>query len=201
MYIVGEVLVSEDIFEHHFHCNLNACKGACCVAGDFGAPLDKAEIDTLEKIYPIVKPYLDPEGVRAIEEKGTHTMYEDDDHDFPGTMLREDGACAFLTTAENGIAYCGIESAYRDGKVTFKKPISCELYPIRYSEIPEKGFAALNYDKWDICNPACSQGEDMGIKLYEFLKEAIIRKFDEPFYEEMERAAAHFWEEKSDRKK
>jgi len=194
MYIVRDVLVSEDIFEEHFQCNLNACKGACCVAGDFGAPLDEEEIDILNDIYPVVKPYLAPAGIKAIQEKGVVHSYADDDHEFHGTTLREDGACAFLTKSQNGLAYCGIESAYREGKVEFKKPISCELYPIRYSEVKQTDFKALNYDRWNICNPACAQGKKNGIRLYEFLKEALIRKFDVAFYEELEMAAKHFEE-------
>ena len=192
MYIVNDVLISEDIFEQHFQCNLNACHGACCVEGDFGAPLDAAEIDIIEKIYPKVKPYLDPSGIEAIEQDGATQRFRDDDHSFEGTRLRADGACAFLSPAKNGIAYCGIESAYRNGDIDFKKPISCELYPIRYGEIPEKNYRVLNYDKWEICNPACSQGKTNGIRLYEFLKEAIVRKFGDEFYTELEVAADHF---------
>jgi len=194
MYIVRDVLVSEDIFEEHFQCNLNACKGACCVAGDFGAPLEEEEIEVLKAIYPTVKPYLDPSGVKAIEEKGVSQIYADDNHEFPGTTLRADGACAFLSKDHNGIAYCGIESAYRDSKIAFKKPISCELYPIRYSEVEHADFRALNYDRWNICNPACSQGKMNGIRLFEFLKDALVRKFDEDFYEELVGAANHFIE-------
>jgi hypothetical protein len=196
MYIVDDVLISEDIFEQHFQCNLNACKGACCVDGDFGAPLDTAEIDIIKQIYPQVKPYLDASGIEAIEKDGPTQRFRDDDHSFMGTRLRSDGACAFLTPVKDGIAYCGIESAYRNGDIHFKKPISCELYPIRYGEIVEKNYRVLNYDRWEICNPACSQGSANGIRLYQFLKDALVRKFGENFYSELEVAADHFHQTK-----
>lgn len=198
MYLIQDVLVSEDIFEEYFMCNLDACKGACCVAGDFGAPLDNGEEEILNTIYPEVKPFIDQIGIETIEKQGTTQTYEDDNRQFRGTSLRPDGACAFLHTSELGIAYCGIESAYRAGTTNFKKPMSCELYPIRLTEIPEHNYTALNYDRWEVCNPACKSGQNKNLKLYEFLRTALIRKFDERFYEDLVHGAKHYEAAKED---
>lgn len=184
--------MSEDVFETYFQCNLTACKGACCVAGDFGAPIDPGEETTIELLLDKIKPYIDDEGLEAIKKHGIAQTYEDDDRQFRGTTLREDGACAFLKTNELGIAYCGIESAYRDKAIDFKKPISCELYPLRITEIPEHNYTAINYDRWEVCNPACAKGKHEGIKLYEFLEEAITRRFGQSFYKELVNGAEHY---------
>jgi len=191
MYVIQEVLVSDDIMSNHFVCNLKKCKGACCVEGDFGAPLDESEKKELEDALGSVESFLSESGRSAIRKHGVWQTFTDDTHSFPGTTLRADGACAFVNHDENGIAICSIEKAFTEGKISFKKPISCHLYPIRYSEIPETSFRALNYDKWDICNPACSLGEELKIPMYVFLKEAITRKFGADFYQELSSAARH----------
>jgi len=172
-----------------FLCNLNACKGACCWEGDWGAPLEKEELDILEKIYEVVAPYLTAEGRKVIAEKGKYVYYEEP-AEF-GTTLLKNGACVFMTKDKNGIAKCGIEQAYLDGKTDFKKPISCHLYPIRVSKDEEIGFEALNYDSWDICSAACELGKKEQLPVYKFLKDAIVRKYGEDFYEELDAAAKH----------
>jgi len=190
MVIIEDKLVSDDILEKHFICNLKACKGACCWEGDYGAPLEDAERATLDKIYEDIKPFLSPLGVKAIEEKGKYTYYKGKGANEWGTTLLDGSACAYMTL-DNGSAKCGIEAAYKAGVTDFKKPISCHLYPIRVSANKKTGFEALNYDQWNICSAACTLGEKEQVPVFEFLKEAIIRKYGEDFYEQMEGAAAY----------
>ncbi len=193
MLFIQEVLVSKDIVQEQFMCQLDACKGACCWEGDFGAPLETAELHILEKIYEHIRPYLTPEGVAVLEKEGLFTYYKENKE--YGTPLLSNGACAYMTYDENGIAKCGIEQAYQDGATDFKKPISCHLYPVRISKKPKLGFEALNYDRWDICSAACSLGKDQKMPIYQFVKEAIIRKYGEDFFEELEAAAEFIAEE------
>ena len=188
MLVVQGVLISDDVISEQFLCNLEACKGACCWEGDFGAPLEAAELKILEQIFEKVKPYLSPEGLEVIEREGLFTYYKESEE--YGTPLINKGACAYMSYDDKGVAKCGIESAYEDGVIDFKKPISCHLYPIRMNENPELGFEAMNYDRWDICSAACSLGKMHQMPVYKFVKEAIIRKYGTSFYEELEAAAA-----------
>jgi hypothetical protein len=183
---VGEVLVSDDIAEKEFVCNLDKCKGACCVEGDFGAPLNEDELQILEDIYPIVKPYLTKEGVAAIEKQGVHTT--DDDGDLC-TPIIEGRECVYAIYDKKGVLKCGIEQAYLDGKIAWKKPISCHLYPIRITK--KKEFEALNYHKWNICSPACALGKELQVPIYKFLKDPLIRKYGESWYSELSNAIEH----------
>jgi Protein of unknown function (DUF3109) len=187
--IVQDILVSEDVLREHFLCNLSACKGACCWEGDFGAPLEAEELDTLAHIYKDIKSFLRPEGIEAIERQGLHVHYPN--LGGPGTPLLADGACAFLTFEANGIAKCGIEKAYEAGATDFKKPISCHLYPVRISHNPHVDFEAMNYDVWDICSAACTAGKKAKLPVYKFVKDAIVRKYGEEFYEELDAAAGY----------
>lgn len=188
MIIVQDKLVSDDVVQEQFICNLDACKGACCWEGDSGAPLEKAELSVLDDIFETVKPYLSPAGIAAIEKQGKYIFYEEAKE--WGTTLVDNGPCAYMTL-ENGVAQCGIERAWRDGKVEFRKPISCQLYPIRVEKNEEVGFEALNYDRWDICSAACEKGKKEQVAVYQFLKDAIIRKYGEDFYEELDAAAQY----------
>jgi hypothetical protein len=180
---VGEILVSDDVREKEFVCNLEKCKGACCVEGDFGAPLDEDELAILEEIYPKVKPYLSKEGIAVIEKTGTHTVDEDGDLVTPVIDGRE---CVYAIYDKKGVLKCGIEQAYYDGKVSWKKPISCHLYPIRITK--KKEFEALNYHKWHICSPACALGKELQVPVYKFLKDPLIRKYGEAWYEDLLKA-------------
>ncbi|HKK78995.1 MAG TPA: DUF3109 family protein, partial [Phaeodactylibacter sp.] len=137
--------------------------------------------------YDEVKPFLTLEGQAVIESEGPYAYYEENQE--YGTSLLSNGACAFMTTDENGIAQCGIEKAYRAGATDFKKPISCELYPIRASEHETTGMEALNYDRWDICSAACSLGEQKKLAVFQFVKEALVRKYGKAFFEQLEAAA------------
>lgn len=176
-------LVSSEVFSRKFVCDLHACKGGCCVEGDAGAPLEMEEIPLLEAIYPKVKKYLTSQGVQAIEESGV--FYVDTDND-PVTTLMDGGACAFTIFDQDGIAKCGIEKAYEDGVVKWKKPISCELFPIRVKKYTN--FHALNFDEQKICKPACSCGEKLDVPVYKFLKKPLIRAYGEGFFQELEAA-------------
>lgn len=180
---VGEILVSDDVREKEFVCNLDKCKGACCIEGDFGAPLDEDELPILEEIYPKVKPYLSKEAIKVIEKEGTHTTDEDGDLVTPVIDGRE---CVYAIYDKKGILKCGIEQAYLDGKIKWKKPISCHLYPIRITK--KKDFEALNYHKWHICSPACALGKELQVPVYKFLKDPLIRKYGEAWYEDLLKA-------------
>ncbi len=185
--MIGDILVSDDVVSQQFLCNLDACKGACCWEGDFGAPLDEAELPVLEQIYEAVKSYLLPEGRAAIEANGPYTYFKEPEE--YGTTLLENGACAFMVYDSDGVAKCGIEQAYKDGATDFKKPISCHLYPIRVLKNEPAGFEALNYDRWDICSAACEKGQAHQLPVYQFVREAIVRKYGEAFYEQLHAAA------------
>jgi len=181
---VGEVLVSEEITKEHFVCNLNRCKGACCVEGDSGAPLEQHELETLAAIYPKVKPFMTEKGIATIEQMGTHVV--DIDGDLTTPCVDGNKECAYVTW-ENGITKCAIELAYEKGLIHWKKPISCHLYPIRITKYPE--FDVLNYDRWHICHDACTLGRELKVPVYRFLKDPLIRKYGEDWYKELEEAA------------
>ena len=188
MFQLGKTLVSDDIIEKDFVCNLNACKGACCIEGEAGAPLDKEEVDVLESIYAKVKPFLRDEGIAAIEEQGTFIKTPNDDLETPLVNGKE---CAYVTFKDNGMASCGIEDAYNAGEIEFRKPISCHLYPIRIKKY--SNFSAVNYHRWPICNDACTLGKELKVPVYKFTKDALIRKFGDDWYTELEAIAEnHF---------
>ncbi len=191
MISVQDKLVSSEVVEEQFVCNLNVCKGACCVEGDTGAPLEPEELAILDQLYPIVRPYLTPEGQQAIDTEGGY-RYFNSMQKFGTQLVGAEGACAWLTYEPNGIAKCGIEKAWEEGKVNFQKPISCHLYPIRIEKNESVNFEALNYDRWKICRSACKLGKSLKVPVYQFLKNALIRKYGEDFYNELD-AAAQFW--------
>lgn len=185
MFQLGKTIVSEDLIEKEFVCNLSACKGACCVEGDAGAPLEPEEVQHLNDLYPIVKQFLRPEGIAAIEEQGTSIVTPFDEHETPLVKGKE---CAYTIFDDSGKALCGIEQAYNEGAVDWKKPISCHLYPVRLKNYSQ--FTAVNYDRWDICSDACSLGAALEVPVYTFVKEALIRKFGDDWYEQLQEIAA-----------
>lgn len=187
MIIVQDKLVSDALVEEHFICNLEACKGACCWEGDAGAPLEEAELPVLDSIFEAIKPYLSPAGIQAIEQQGKYVWFEENEE--WGTPLVDKGPCAYMTLNSLGMAQCGIEQAHRAGATDFLKPISCHLYPIRIEKNEDVGFEALNYHEWSICSAACELGQKEGVPVYRFLQAAIIRKFGEDFYDELDGAA------------
>lgn len=182
MFQLGKTIVSEDIIEKDFVCNLSACKGQCCVDGDAGAPLTEEEINILSEIYPKVKPYLRPEGVTAIEAQGTHITTATGELETP---LINGVDCAYVFFNEKKMALCAIEEAYNQGNISWKKPVSCHLYPIRVKDYSE--FSAVNYHHWHICDDACTLGRELQVPVYKFVKEALIRKFGNDWYEALEK--------------
>lgn len=183
MFQIGQTIVSDEVIEKEFVCNLSACKGQCCVDGDAGAPLDKDETDVLDKIYGQIKPYLREEGIKSIEEQGAWVVGEDGGLETP---LINGSECAYVIF-DGGTALCAIEQAYNEGIVDWKKPISCHLYPIRIKEYAQ--FSALNYHKWHICDDACTLGKELQVPVYKFLKDPLIRKYGKEWYEELETVA------------
>lgn len=183
MYLIEDVLVSKELFSNHFECNLKACKGACCWEGDWGAPLEKEEIQTLTNIREALRPFVSEEGNEVLDEQGTSKYYKEPE--MTGTPLLPDGTCAYVVFDEHKIAQCGIERAHARGSSPIPKPISCHLYPVRYSEIAEVSFKALNYEVWDICKAACDRGRAINTPVFTFVKPALIRKFGTSFYEKL----------------
>lgn len=184
MIIIGNVLVSDDLIKHYFCCNLSKCGGMCCIEGDAGAPVEPEEIADIESNYPIFKKYMTEEGVRSVDENGTF------DYDMNGefvTPLIEGEACAYVYYEDN-IAKCAIEKAFLNGEIDFQKPISCHLYPIRIKKLSE--YEALNYHRWGVCEEACAEGEEKKIPVYRFLKEPLIRKYGQEWYDQLEEAVA-----------
>ena len=178
---VDEKIISTQIFERKFVCDLNACKGACCVEGDAGAPVTLEEIDIIEENLDHYLPYMRQEGIDAVKKTGVFYMDQENE---AGTTLVNEKECAFAFFEEDGTAKCAIEKAHLEGKTDFKKPISCHLYPIRVKQINE--IIAINYNEWDICKPACDCGGKLDVPVFRFLKEPIIRAFGSDFYKELE---------------
>jgi hypothetical protein len=180
---IGDTIISLDIIEKKFICDITKCHGACCIEGDSGAPLDDEEKQIIEDIYPKIKSYLPEKAVEEIEKQGTSVIDSDGDLVTPIINGKE---CVY-TIFENGVAMCGIEKAYFDKKVDFRKPISCQLYPIRLAKIND--LDALNYNKWSICQPARELGFEKGTPVYKFLKDPLIRKYGEAWYKELDYVA------------
>lgn len=181
---IRETLVSDELLEKEFVCNLKQCKGACCVEGEAGAPLEGKELKLLDNDFEKIKPYLTAKGVDEIKKQGRYVKGLDGDWETPIIDGKE---CVYTVFDPHGKASCGIEKAYLDGRIDWKKPISCHLYPVRVQKY--SAFAAVNYHQWSICNSACSLGQELKIPVYQFLKEALIRKFGKEWYKELEKNA------------
>lgn len=189
MIAIDNALISDSILTEQFVCDLNKCKGGCCVDGDAGAPLEKEELKIIDEIYETVKQYMTPEGIKEIERQG-HYVY---DREFGWvTPTIEGQICAYGFRDKAGIVKCAIEQAYLDGKVHWKKPISCHLFPIIAKKSKRDDTVLVNYEpREDFCKAACSLGKKLKVPVYVFLKEPIIRKFGEAFYEALEATADH----------
>lgn len=183
---IGNTLVSLDLIEKHFVCNLARCKGACCVQGDSGAPLEEDELHQLDEAYPNVKPYLREISIQAIEKQGKWQVDSDGDK---VTTLVDNKECVFVVF-DKGVATCGIEKAFNDGKINFRKPVSCHLYPVRLTKY--SNYLAVNYHAWDVCRPALKSGSKLGVPLFVFLKDALSRKFGNEWYAELELSAREY---------
>lgn len=187
---IDNKIISLDIIEKKFHCDLSKCKGVCCLYGEAGAPITLEEIKELEKNYSSIKEFLPKRNIKAIKAIGIH--YKDIEGDTVTTLVGE-RECAY-SHMQDGIYYCGIEKAYLMGKSSFRKPISCHLYPMRVKI--NKEYEAWNYDEWKVCSPACALGKKNNIYVFEFLKEAIIRKAGKEFYEKLDKTAKAYLKEK-----
>lgn len=175
---IDNILISDEVIEKEFVCNLDKCKGGCCVDGDAGAPLTREEANIIEDLFPLLKPELSPRAIREIEEQGAYTY--DDEFDIV-TPVIDGGICVYGYYDENNIVKCAIEKIYYEGKTDFKKPVSCHLYPIRITET--NGFELVNYEpRKKLCSPACKLGEQLKVPVYQFLKEPIIRKYGDDVY-------------------
>ncbi|MDC0909674.1 DUF3109 family protein [Flavobacteriaceae bacterium] len=184
MFQIKNTLVSESIIENDFVCNLSKCKGACCIEGNAGAPLEDKEIDEIKKSYPIVKQYLSSKSINEITKQGQFITTVSGDFETP---LVDGKECVYLILNENKVAQCSFEKAFEEGLISWKKPISCHLYPIRTKDFSE--FVSVNYDKWSICSDACVLGKELQVPVYKFVKDALIRKFGKDWYQELELAA------------
>jgi hypothetical protein len=182
MITIGNTNISDDIADQFFVCELSKCKGACCVEGDLGAPLEEEELAVMAEIYEQVKPYLSKAGVEAIEEQGYYIKDWEGDYSTPTIKDKE---CAYAIYDKAGILKCGIEQAYLDGKIAYQKPISCHLYPIRITKYEH--FDAVNYDRWSICKAACHNGKELGVPLYKFLEGPLTRKYGKEWYAKLVR--------------
>ena len=189
MIVIDNKLVSDEIIEEQFVCDLNKCKGGCCVDGDAGAPLSKEELKHLDEVYDAVLPYLDEENKKELVKQGKYVY----DKEFGWvTPTIESKVCVYGMTDAKGIVKCGIEQAYNDGKVNWKKPISCHLFPIRVKLSKNKVTEYVNYEpREDLCSAACTLGKKLKVPVYVFLKDALVRKYGTEFYETLDATAKH----------
>ena len=181
---IDDVVISLDVFREKFLCNLDACKGECCIEGDAGAPVEPDEVEKLEEVLPVIWEELSPEARAVIDKQGV--VYTDEEGDLVTSIVNHKD-CVFTRYDEKGYCYCAIEKAYRAGKTDFYKPVSCHLYPIRIGDYGP--YKAVNYHRWDVCKAAVLLGKKENLPVYKFLKEPLIRKFGEEWYKEMEIAA------------
>jgi len=177
---IANTLLSDDIFEAQFICDLCKCKGQCCVDGESGAPLTREEHDQIQEILPEIWDDLSPKAQELISTQGI--SYTDTDGELVTSIINGE-ECVFTYFDENGICKCAIDTAYREGRITVQKPISCHLYPIRLTEYAD--YTAVNYHQWSVCRPAVKLGRKEGVPLYRFLREPLIRRFGEEWYREV----------------
>jgi hypothetical protein len=177
---IDDTIISLDILDEMFCCNLPLCRGACCVEGESGAPLEEEEVEALEKALPAVWDDLSPDARQVIGKQGV--AYRDEEGECV-TSIVNGKDCVFACRAENGTCICSFEKAYRNGRTDFYKPVSCHLYPVRVRRY--RDFRAVNYHRWSICRPAVHSGKEKGMRIYEFLKEPLIRKFGEEWYRQL----------------
>lgn len=189
MIAIGNVLVSDEVVKKQFVCDLTKCKGACCVDGDAGAPLDKSELKKIEGVYKAVEPYLNENSKKEIKKQGKYVFHKEFGWVTPTI---EEKICVYGITDDQGIVKCGIEQAFRDGKIKWKKPISCHLFPIIVTKSMDGVTQYANYEpREDSCKAACTLGRKLKVPVYEFLKEPLERKFGKRFYTALEATAEH----------
>jgi hypothetical protein len=181
MIVIHDTLISDDILEKKFVCDLTRCQGACCVQGDSGAPLESSEVELITENIESIKPFMSKEGLAAIHEKGI--AITDHDGDVVTPLINGNRECAF-TYFENGVARCSIEKAHSEGLTNFLKPLSCHLYPVRITS--HSNYDAVNVHEWEICSPACELGKQLDTPVFRFLKSPLVRKYGPEWYAELE---------------
>lgn len=191
---IKDTLVSLDLAEEFFCCDLEKCLGQCCIEGDAGAPVTLDEIERLEEVFPHIQQDMLPRAVEEVQQNGV--AYPDQDGEMVTTLL--DGAnCAFCTFAKGGICLCAIDKAYRENRINWRKPASCALYPLRLKQYPT--FTAVNYHRWKICQPAVENGRRLGIRLYQFLEAPLTEHFGKEWYDELKNACDLWLKENPDK--
>ncbi len=190
---IDDTLVSLDVIEKFFLCDLSHCKGECCVEGDSGAPLEPGEVEELEKVLPVVWNDLSEKAKAVIDRQGVSYVDEEGDR---VTSIVDGKDCVFTCYDSDGTCKCAVEKAFREGKTSFYKPVSCHLYPVRITEYPD--FKAVNYHKWDVCKAAALLGEKERVRVYQFLKEPLVRKFGEQWYAALEECATEWLKQKGE---
>ena len=189
MIVIDDKLVSDNVVEKQFVCDLVKCKGACCEEGDAGAPLAKEELKIVDEVYETVKPYLVQDAVKEIERKGKY-VYDREFGWVTPTLDSDGGICVYAIREKNGVIKCAFEQAYYEGKIGWKKPISCHLFPITAKKGKHGDYEMVNYEAREtICSPACALGKKLKVPAYQFLKEALVRKYGEEFYETLDTIA------------
>ena len=188
---IDDVVVSLDVLREKFVCNLDACKGECCIEGDAGAPVELDEVEKLEEVLPVIWDELSPEACAVIDKQGV--VYTDEEGDLV-TSIVNGKDCVLTCYDEKGYCYCAIEKAYREGRCDFYKPVSCHLYPIRVGDYGP--YKAVNYHRWDVCKAAVLLGQKENVPVYKFLKEPLVRKFGEDWYKELENVAEELRKQK-----
>ena len=193
--VIDNKQVSDDVVEAQFVCDLAKCKGGCCEDGDAGAPLDKDELDIISKMYEKIKPYLSNASIQAIEEKG-HYVYDREFGWVTPTLASDKEICVYAIREKNGMIKCAFEQAYYEGIIPWKKPISCHLYPITTKKGKYGDYERVNYEPREkLCKPGCALGKSLKVRTYEFLKEPLIRKYGQEFYDALDRIAKEHYHE------
>ncbi|NCI45369.1 DUF3109 family protein [Sediminibacterium soli] len=190
MIAIDNILVSDEVIEEQFVCDLAKCKGGCCEDGDAGAPMEKWELEKLKDNYDVIKPYMTAEGLAEVKRQGKYLF----DKEFGWvTPTINGGICAYGVRDEKGIIKCSIEQAYNDGRLDWKKPLSCHLFPIKTQKSKrDPDVEYVNYEpRQDLCRAACGLGKKLKVPVYVFLKESLIRKYGEGFYEALSATAEH----------
>lgn len=192
MFQIDDTIISTELIEDCFICDLSACKGECCIEGDSGAPLENEEVKIIEKLLPLIWDDLSPKAKELIEAQGV--AYKDRDDEMV-TSIVNGKDCVFTYYDQEGVCKCAIEKAHREGKTDFYKPISCHLYPVRLQRY--KSFTAVNYHRWKICREAVLLGMKENVKVYQFLKEPLVRRFGENWYNELDLMATEYIKSKN----
>ena len=189
MIVIDNVLVSDEIVEKQFVCDLAKCRGGCCEDGDAGAPLEDDELDIILELYEQVKPYLSEASIDEIEKNGKYVYHREFGWVTP-TLPTDSEICVYGIRGKDGVIKCAFEQAYSDGKIAWKKPVSCHLFPIITKRGKNGDYEKMNYEPREkLCNPACALGKKLQVSTYEFLKEAVIRKYGKEFYQALDTVA------------